>query len=104
MHDIVHYWPGSPHGFPKMGRVISDGTTDFGGTPCYRIRKADDGTDYIAATHVELLAHMLDDVAYVRTAQNALLVCDLPGVAHVVVEDRAENIKLQRLIRGLRLA
>lgn len=104
--DIVHYWPGIRDSAtkPKVARVISDGTVEFGGRPCYRISKTDGGTDYVAVTHVELLARMDETTAYVRTASEALEVCDAPGVDFVVVEDNAERIKLQRTIKALRLA
>lgn len=106
LNDFVYYWPGARNvgREPEIGRVTSEGFVDFGGTECYRISKRNGGSDYIAATHVEPLAHLLGDVAYVQTASQALAVCDLPGVEHVVVEDRAESIKLQRLAKGMRLA
>lgn len=42
------------------------------------------------------------DTAHVTTASEALEVCNFPGVEHVVVEDRAEAIKLQKMIRSMR--
>lgn len=53
----IMYWPGWLGGFGRRGMVISDGVVKFGGTDCVRIEKADGGTDYIALTHVEKIAH-----------------------------------------------
>lgn len=41
--------------------------------------------------------------AYVQTVQQALEVCDQPGVDDVVIEDPDERIKLARILRGFNL-
>jgi hypothetical protein len=55
---LVKYWPGARHeSIPgKYAHLISDGVVEFGGTDCVRIQKGDGGTDYIALTHVEVVA------------------------------------------------
>jgi len=53
--ERVRCWPGSRDGRHYLAEVISDGVVEFGGTKCYRIRKDDGGTDYLAATHVVAL-------------------------------------------------
>jgi len=42
-----------------------------------------------------------DNIAYVDTVAEALQVCDAPDIDDVVIEDNAERIKMQRLIKGL---
>jgi len=53
---LVKFWPGAKYGPGKYAHVISDGAVQFGGTDCLRIRMADGGTDYIALTHIEVVA------------------------------------------------
>jgi len=53
---LVRYWPGLKEGRGRYAHIISDGVVEFGGTDCVRIRKVDGGTDYIALTHIEVVA------------------------------------------------
>lgn len=53
--EKVRCWPGTLSGRHYLAEVISDGVVMFGGTRCYRIRKEDGGTDYMAVTHVRPL-------------------------------------------------
>lgn len=39
--------------------------------------------------------------AYVQTARQAMHVSDRPGVSYVVIEDNAERIKLNRLVKAI---
>jgi hypothetical protein len=41
------------------------------------------------------------DTAHVTTVAEALQVCDLDGVEHVVVDDCLERIKLAKIIRHM---
>ncbi len=100
----VLYWPGIRHtDFPgQLGTIISEGTVEFGGTECVRICKATGGTDYIQLSHIHTKGRIEGTTCYVRNGQDALAVCELPGVEDVVIEDRAESLKLARLMKGFR--
>jgi hypothetical protein len=39
--------------------------------------------------------------AYVDSIVEAFEACELPGVKDVVIEDNAERLKMQRLMKGL---
>lgn len=54
----VLYWPGIRHAnYPgRHGTIISDGVVQFCGTDCVRVETLESGTDYIALTHVEVIA------------------------------------------------
>lgn len=43
------------------------------------------------------------NTAYVQTARQAMHVADEPSVRYVVIENPAERIKLQRMIKALAL-
>lgn len=100
-HDIVRYWPGTRPGRTAVATVISDGVVPFGGTDCLRIKQEDGGTDYIAITHVEKLGRIDGRTAHVQTGREAMEVCDL-DIDSVVVEDRADSLKLAKLARAFR--
>lgn len=100
-NDIVRCWPGGRPGRNDAALVISDGVVLFGGVDCVRIQKAGGGTDYVAVTHIEPLGRIEGRRAYVQTAREAIEVCDL-DIDHVVVEDRNDALKLQKLARAFR--
>lgn len=100
-NDLVRYWPGGRHARSAAAAVISDGIVQFGGIDCVRIQKTGGGTDYIAVTHVSPLGRLDGRRAYVQTAREAIEVCDL-DIDDVVVEDRADAQKLQKLARAFR--
>lgn len=41
------------------------------------------------------------NTAYVQTARQAMHVADEPNVSYVVIEDNAERIKLNRLVKAI---
>jgi hypothetical protein len=100
-NDIVRYWPGVRPGRTEVATVISDGIVAFGGADCVRIQQVTGGTDYIAITHVEQIGRIDGRRAYVKTAREALAVCDI-DIDDVVVEDRDDAMKLQKLARAFR--
>ena len=55
--SLVKYWPGiKGEGPTRYAHIISDGVVKSGGTDCVRIEKSYGGTDYIALSHVEVVA------------------------------------------------
>lgn len=61
----VVYWSGvrAPGIAGKLGILLASGTFKFGGTDCYRVRREDGASDYIAATHVEPAEPLVTRVA-----------------------------------------
>lgn len=100
----VLFWPGIRHNdIPgQLGTIISDGTVEFGGTECVRIRKATGGTDYVQLSHIQTAGRIEGDVCYVQTGRDALSCSQLEGIKDIVIEDRAESLKMARLMKGFR--
>lgn len=74
------------------------------------IREDDADTDPMAVpdpydassyNHLTPAIRVEGGTAYVQTAAEAMQVCDHPGIESVVIEDNAERIKMQRMMRGL---
>ena len=92
----VRYFPGFRDGPSKLGKLRS-GLATIGGTEGYYIG----GAGFVSAGHIEVL-DCRDGVIEVKTAAEALEVCDWDGITDVVITDNMERIKMQKLMRGLR--
>lgn len=60
-----------------------------------------DPHDASSYNHLTPAIRIEGGTAYVRTAAEAMQVCDHPGIESVVIEDNTERIKMQRMMRGL---
>lgn len=103
--DIVRCYPGTRDGRHYVGVITSEGVVEFGETDCVRVRKyesgVEDGTDYLAVTHVKVIGRVEGREAYVQTFKDALAVSEL-DLDDVIIEDRAESLKAAKIIKGFR--
>lgn len=95
--EPVRYFPGFRDGPSRLGKISYDGLRQLGGTDGYYVA----GAGFISAAHIEPL-DCRDGVIEVKTAKEALEVCDWDGYTDVVITDNMERIKMQKLMRGLR--
>jgi len=93
----VRYFPGFRDGPSRLGRLRT-GLATIGGTDGYYVT----GAGFISAAHIEVLPLGEDGCIEVKTAAEALEVCDWDGVTDVVITDNMERIRMQKLMRGLR--
>ncbi|ALY10833.1 hypothetical protein WILDE_49 [Arthrobacter phage Wilde] len=103
--NIVRCYPGTRQGRSYIAVVISEGVVEFGGTDCVRVQQYDagrrGGTDYLAVTHVDVLGRVEGSTGYVQTFADALSASDIP-LDDIVIEDRAQSLKAQKIIKGFR--
>jgi len=93
----VRYFPGFRDGRSQLGKLRT-GLATIGGTEGYYVS----GAGFISAGHIEVLPLGEDGCIEVKTATEALEVCDWDGITDVVITDNAERIRMQKLMRGLR--
>ena len=96
--DMVRFWPGAKTGRSLLGRTTSE-PWNLCGTEVISVDTYSGG---IALTHVEPVRVDDNGTVYVKTVAEALDVCTADGITDVVIEDNAERIKMQKLMRGLR--